>query len=70
MHVALLSEQVEQAQELLKWVEESAKQIGLEMNAKKTKCLSFNHSEKVEVMIDNGTSARSGQGLQISWSLD
>ena len=53
--IALLSEQVEQAQELLKRVKEPAKQIGLEMNAKKTKCLSFNHSEQVEVMIDSGT---------------
>ncbi|XP_015753298.1 PREDICTED: uncharacterized protein LOC107333054 [Acropora digitifera] len=53
--IALLSEQVEQAQELLKRVEESAKQIGLEMNAKKTKCLSFNHSVQVEVTTDSGT---------------
>ena len=52
--IALLSEQIDQAQELLKRVEESARQIGLEINAKKTKCLAYNQSGQVKVMTKDG----------------
>jgi hypothetical protein len=41
--IALLSEQIKQAQVLLTNVETSAAQIGLEMNAKKT--MAFNQSD-------------------------
>jgi hypothetical protein len=38
----LVSNTIEQAQELLKEVEKAALQVGLHMNASKTKCMLFN----------------------------
>lgn len=51
---AIISEQIDQAQELLKIIENSAGQIRLKMNAKKTKCISYNYSRQVKVMTGSG----------------
>ena len=40
--IALLSDEIEQAQELLLRVENECKKVGLGLNAKKTKCLAYN----------------------------
>ena len=53
--IALLSEQINQAQDLLTSIETTAAQIGLEMNAKKTKVMAYNHSDEVKVMARDGT---------------
>ena len=45
--IALLSELISQAQNLLNRVETSAAQIGLVMNARKTKVMAYNHSESI-----------------------
>ncbi len=53
--IALLSEQINQGQDLLTNVETSAAQIGLEMNAKKTKVMAYNHSDEVRIMTRDGS---------------
>ncbi len=53
--IALLSELIHQAQDLLNRVETSAAQIGLSMNAKKTKVMAYNQSEEVKIMTTDGT---------------
>ena len=51
----LISELINQAQDLLNRVEASAAQIGLVMNAKKTKVMAYNHSDNVRIMTTDGT---------------
>ena len=53
--IALLSELINQAQDLLTKVEVSAGQIGLVMNAKKTKVMAFNHNEEVKIITQDGS---------------
>ena len=53
--IALLSELINQAQDLLTKVEVSAGQIGLVMNAKKTKVMAFNHDEEVKIITQDGS---------------
>ena len=47
--IALLSELITHAQDLLARVELSAGQIGLVIHAKKTKVMAFNHDEEVKI---------------------
>ena len=53
--IALLSELINQAQDLLNRVETSAVQIGLSMNAKKTKVMAYNQNEEVKIMTTDGS---------------
>ena len=53
--IALVSEQVDQAQELLKRVEEQAAGVGLMANAKKTKVMSFNHEYEPKLKTIDGS---------------
>lgn len=53
--IALLSEEIQQAQELLFRVERSVAKVGLAMNAGKTKVMSFNIKSKVDINTANGT---------------
>ena len=53
--IALLSEEIEQAQELLSRVETSVGKVGLRMNAGKTKYMSFNHVS-ADIHTSDGTS--------------
>ena len=57
--IALLSEEIHQAQELLQRVESSVGKVGLKMNASKTKFMSFNNSQKI-----------SSERLQVSGCMD
>lgn len=52
--IALLSNQIQQAQELLFRVERSCKKVGLGLNAKKTKFLAYNIEDTVIIRTDNG----------------
>ena len=67
--IALLSEQINQAQDLLTNVETSAAQIGLEMNAKKTKVMAYNHSDEVRIMTRDGSQLEIVQDFKylVSW---
>ena len=47
--IALLSEEIWQAQELLKRVKTGSLSIGLKANAKKTKCQVYNQPEPVQI---------------------
>ena len=47
--VALLSEEIQQAQELLSRVETSVGKVGLRMNTSKTKYMSLNHNENINI---------------------
>ena len=42
--IALLSSEIEQAQELISRLETEAKKVGLHLNAKKTEVMAFNHN--------------------------
>ena len=52
--IALISEEIRQAQDLLLRVEKSVGKVGLKMNAGKTKFMSFN-SDNVTITTSNGT---------------
>ncbi len=52
-NIALLSELINPAQDLLIKVELSAGKIGLVMNAKKTKVMAFNHDEEVKIITQD-----------------
>ena len=52
--IALLSEEIWQAQELLKRIETESLSIGLKYNAKKTKCQVYNQPEPVQVATLDG----------------
>ena len=47
--IALLSEEINQAQELLDRVESEAAKVGVHLNADKTEATVFNHSTPVEI---------------------
>ena len=53
--IALLSEEINQAQELLQRVEQSVGKVGLRMNAAKTKVMSFNINEPANIHTQDGT---------------
>ena len=53
--IALLSELINQAQDLLTSVESSAAQIGLVMNAKKTKVMAYNQDDEVKIITRDGS---------------
>ena len=52
--IALLSEEVQQAQELLHQVETSVAKVGLKMNAGKTKYMSYNQNQKFSINTNEG----------------
>ena len=53
--IALISEQIEQALNMLNRVETFAANVGLLANAKKTKVMAFNQKEDVEIKTSDGT---------------
>ncbi len=53
--IALVSDTVLKAQELLERVESAALRVGLHMNAKKTKCMVFNQQQEVALKTSTGT---------------
>ena len=53
--IALLSDEIQQAQELLLRVESECKKVGLGINAKKTKGLAFNIEEPAPLHTTEGT---------------
>ena len=56
--IALLSEEIDQAQELIKRVEEEAEKVGLHVNAKKTELMAFGHQDPIIL-------AQSGQRIKV-----
>ena len=56
--IALLSNEIAQAQELLSRVETEAAKIGLHLNAKKTEVMTFNYEDPVEVFTLNGSKVK------------
>ena len=52
--IALLSEEIIQAQELFDRVESEAAKVRLHLNADKTEAMVFNHSTPVEIKIRSG----------------
>ena len=53
--IALLSNLIDQARELLLAVEQECKKVGLEINAKKTKFMSFNIDMEFQLSLVDGT---------------
>ena len=53
--IALISEKIDQAQELLKRVEISVGKVGLKMNSSKTKFMSYNLSEDIVIQTNEGS---------------
>ena len=52
--IALLSEQIEQAQQLLNRVEGASMEIGLHMNVKKTKVMAYNQTTEASITATDG----------------
>ena len=50
-----MSEQIEQAQEMLKRVERAAMEIGLHMNTKKTKTMTYNQGKDTNITAGDGS---------------
>ena len=48
-NIALLSDTASQAQQLLEYVEKAALRVGLHMNAKKTRFMTFNQRHEVQI---------------------
>ena len=53
--IALLSELINQAQDLLTSIESFAAQIGLVMNAKKTKVMTYNQEDEFKIITRDGS---------------
>ena len=53
--IALLSDMIEQARKLLLAVEKECKAVGLDINAKKTKFISYNIMEEFQLSLADGT---------------
>ena len=53
--IALISEEVNQAQEFLTRVETESARIGLHLNAKKTKIMEFNQDSPSQIFSKDGT---------------
>ena len=53
--IALISDTEVQAQKLLERVEDAALRVGLHMNAKKTKCMVYNHNDEINIRTRDGT---------------
>ena len=62
--LALLSEEIEQAQEVLKRLEEEACKVGLHCNAKKTEIQAFNQETPVIVKAKDGTTLKVVQNFK------
>ena len=60
--IALLSDEIAQAQELLLTVEKECKKVGLVLNAKKTKSVAYN--------IDEPTPLHTSDGTDLEWKDD
>ena len=56
--IALTSNRINQAQDLLLAVEAECKKVGLEINAGKTQFMSYNITDNIELWIANGTKIR------------
>jgi hypothetical protein len=54
--IALLSEEIDQAQELLNRVEAQVAKVGLKLNASKTKYMSFNQVHATDIKTNDDTS--------------
>ena len=54
--IALISDLIEEAKELLLAVEKECKEVGLLINAKKTKFMSYNISDEFQLSLADGTS--------------
>ena len=52
--IALLSQEIAQAQELLSRVEMEASKIGLHINAKKTELMTFNYKDEITIITLKG----------------
>ena len=56
--IALVSEGIKEAQEMLNRVEKSAKQVGLSMNTGKTKYMSYNTNQQFEIKTIDGSNLK------------
>ena len=54
--IALISDLIEEARELLLAVEKECKEVGLLINANKTKFMSYNISDEFQLSLADGTS--------------
>ena len=56
--IVLLTEEVHQAQQILRSLEEEAKKIGLHLNNRKTEVMAFNHSDQVSITTVLGSEVK------------
>ncbi len=62
--VPLLSEQIKQAYELLERVRKAAVEIGLHMNAKKTKTMAYNQGKYINITARDGSKLKQVDDFQ------
>lgn len=62
--IALLSEEIAQAQELLARVESEAAKVGLYLNEKKTELMAFNHDAPVNITTQSGSTIKTVQNFK------
>ena len=53
--IDLMSEQIEQAKEMLEWVKSAAVEIGLHIHAKKTKTMAYNQEKEMNITARDGS---------------
>ena len=51
--IALVSQQIEQAQQLLTSIETKVANIGIQLDAKKTEVMTYNHTLQVNIILEN-----------------
>ena len=69
--VALISEEIEQAQEILTRVEKEAAQVGLHVNAKKTESMPYNQENEVTIKTISGNNVKNVDNFKYlgSWMM-
>ena len=68
--LALLTQEIQQAQEITTRLEEEAAYGGFYCNGKKIELQVYNHQIPVEVRVSSGNTLRIVHKLQISWRMD
>ena len=69
--VALISEEIDQAQELLQRLETEAANIGLHLNTKKMELMAFNYKDPVELKTISGSNVKNVENFKYlgSWMM-
>ena len=68
--IAVLAEEIEQAQEVLSRLEHEAEGVGMYCNAKKTELQIFNHDSPVEIRVKDGKNLKIVENIKYLGGMD